>query len=44
MFVGHMLHVDVQIVIQSSLLSKQIEGHAKSILLIRGTHYQYWLT
>ena len=24
--------------------SSYLEGHAKSVLLIRGTHYQYWLT
>ena len=30
--------------IQSNWLSKYLEGHTKSVLLIRGTCYQYWLT
>ena len=30
--------------IQSNLLSEYLEGHPKSVLLIRGTFYQYWLT
>ena len=31
-------------VIQLDLLSKYLEGYTKSVLLIRGTYYQYWLT
>ena len=30
--------------VQLNMLSKYLEGHTKSILLIRGTYYQYWLT
>ena len=31
--------------VQSNLLSKYLEGPTKlSVLLIRGTYYQYWLT
>ena len=30
--------------IQLDLLSKYLEGHTKSVLLIRATCYQYWLT
>ena len=29
--------------IQSPLLSKYLEGHTESVLLIRGTYCQYWL-
>ena len=30
--------------IQSNVLSKYLEGHSKSVLLIRGSHYRYWVT
>ena len=30
--------------VKSNLLSKYLEGDTKSVLLIRGTYYQYWLT
>ena len=30
--------------VQSNLLNEYLEGHTKSVLLIRGTYYQYWLT
>ena len=29
--------------IQSNWVSEYLEGHAKSVLLIRGTYYKYWL-
>ena len=37
-------YVGVQLVLQSNLVSEYLEGHTKSVLLIRGTCYQYWLT
>ena len=30
--------------VQSNLFSRYLEGHTKSVLLIRGIYYQYWLT
>ena len=32
------------IYIQLYLLSEYLEGYTKSVLLIRGAYYQYWLT
>ena len=33
-----------EIMLLSNLLMKYLEGHTKSVLLIRGTYHQYWLT
>ena len=40
---GFGLYCIVSNIAQSNLLSEFLEGYTKSVLLIGGTHYQYWL-
>ena len=43
-YADRFLNIFILKVLLSNLFSKYLEGHTTFVLVIRGTHYQYWLT